>query len=92
MNFLIRWLVTALAAAVALWIIPGIYVVGNDSLIALIIFSLVLALVNASIKPVAQMLSLPISVITLGVFYLVVNALLLMFAAWVADGLFGSGF
>ena len=91
MNFIIRWIVTAIAAAVAVWIVPGIYTIGGDSMIAVAVFALVLAFVNAIIKPMAQFVSFPLSVLTLGIFYLIVNALLLELAAWVSTGLFGSG-
>lgn len=91
MNFIIRWIVTAVAAAVAVWIVPGIYTVGGDSMVAVAVFALVLALVNAVIKPLAQFVSFPLSVLTLGIFYLIVNALLLELAAGVSTGIFGSG-
>lgn len=91
MNFIIRWLVTAVAVAAAVWIVPGITTVGNDATIAIIVGALVLSLVNIAIKPVLQLLSLPITVLTLGIFYLIVNALLLELAAWAATGMFGSG-
>ena len=91
MNFIIRWVVTAIAVGAAVWVVPGITTVGSDSTIAVAAIALVLALINASLKPVLQVLSLPITVLTLGIFYLVVNALLLELAAWAATGLFGSG-
>ena len=91
MKFLIRWLVTAIAVGVTVWIVPGITTVGNDATIAIIVGALVLSLINMVLKPVLQLLSLPITVITLGIFYLIVNALLLELAAWVATGIFGSG-
>ncbi len=91
MNFIIRWIVTAIAVGVAVWIVPGITTVGPNGTIAIAIGALVLSLVNVSIKPIAQMLSLPITVLTLGIFFLVVNALLLELAAWASTGLFGSG-
>ncbi|WP_251231755.1 phage holin family protein [Adlercreutzia aquisgranensis] len=93
MNFLIRWLVTAIAVAAAVWIVPGFETIGGDSAwVAIALFSLVLSLVNIAIKPILQILSLPITVLTLGIFYLVVNTLLLYIAAWLANGLFGAGF
>ena len=76
---------------VAVWIIPGITAVGNDGTVAVIIMALVLSLINISIKPIMQVISLPITVITLGIFYLIVNALMLELAAWAATGLFASG-
>ena len=91
MKFLISWIVTAIAVGVAVWIVPGITAVGNDSTIAVVVMALVLALINMSLKPILQALSLPITIITLGIFYLVVNALLLELAAWAANGIFASG-
>ncbi len=90
-NFIIRWIVTAIAAGAAVWLVPGISAAGPDSTLAIILFALVLSLVNVSIKPIAQIAGAPISVLTLGIFYLVVNALLLELASWVSSGLFGNG-
>ena len=91
MNFIIRWIVTAVAAGVAVWIVPGISTVGADSTIAIAALALVLSLVNVSLKPILKVLSMPITVITLGIFYLVLNALLLELAAWASTTVFGSG-
>ena len=77
MNFIIRWLVTAIAVGVAVWIVPGMDLLGGtDAWVGIAIFGLILSLINISIKPIMQVLSLPISVITLGIFYLVVNTLM----------------
>lgn len=91
MNFIIRVIVTAVAAAVAVILVPGISTVGPNATMALAAFAIVLSLVNISIKPIVQLISSPISVLTLGLFYLIVNALLLELAAWASAGLFGSG-
>lgn len=91
MNFIFRWIATAIAVAAAVWIVPGITAVGNDGTIAVIIMALVLSLINISVKPIMQVISLPITVLTLGIFYLVINALMLELAAWAATGLFASG-
>lgn len=93
MNFIIRWLVTALAVGVAIWIVPGIELLGGSSAwVGIAIFGLILSLINISVKPLMQLLSLPITVITLGIFYLVVNTLMLYVAAWLANGIFQVGF
>lgn len=91
MNFILRWIVTAVAVGVATWIVPGITTIGSNSTIAVAVLALVLSLVNASVKPVLKVLSMPITVITLGIFYLVLNALMLELAAWATQGIFGSG-
>ena len=88
MRFIIRWLVTAIAVGVAVWLVPGIDTVGgNEAWVSIAIFGLILSLINISIKPLMQLLSLPISVLTLGIFYLVVNTLMLYIAAWLANGI-----
>ncbi len=92
MNFIIRWIVTALAVGAAVWLVPGVEVVDGTAWVGIAIFALVLSLINMSIKPILQLLSLPVSVLTLGIFYIVVNTLLLYLAAWLANGLFDIGF
>lgn len=93
MNFIVRWLVTAIAVGVAVWLVPGIGIVGGtEAWAAIAIFGLILSLINISVKPVMQVLSLPITVITLGIFYLIVNTFLLYVAAWLANGIFQVGF
>ena len=92
MNFFIRWIVTAIAVAAAVWIVPGIEVVSTEAWVGVLFTALILALINMSVKPILQLLSLPVTVLTLGIFYLVVNTLMLYLAAWLANGLFGVGF
>ena len=92
MNFIGRWIATAVAAAVAVFLVPGISVVGTGSTaVSVILFALVLALINVSIKPILQLLGMPISVITLGLFYLLINASLLFLASSISLGLFDTG-
>ena len=92
MNFIARWLATAVAVAAAAWIVPGISVIGGDSAWVIVaVFALVLSLVNIGVKPIMQILSLPITCLTFGIFYLVVNTALIYFASWLTDGMFGMG-
>ena len=92
MKFIARWLITALAVAAAVWLIPGIRIFGTDNVaLALALASLALALINMFIKPIVQVLSCPLIILTLGLFYLVVNAAMLELAAWVSTGIFGRG-
>src|SRR5699024_10169792 len=68
MNFIIRWLVTAVAVGVAVWLVPGIDLIGGTSAWAgIALFALILSLVNISIRPIMQVLSLPVTVLTLGI-------------------------
>ncbi|NPD31526.1 phage holin family protein [Eggerthellaceae bacterium zg-1084] len=90
MNLIARWLITTVACAAALWLIPGIGFNGSgDTMISALILGLVMALVNTGIKPLAQLISLPFTVLTLGAFYLVVNTLMVYLAVALAGALFG---
>lgn len=90
MTFLGRWLITAVATAVAIWMIPGITTVGG-AYAGPILTALALSLINMSIKPIMQTLSLPLTIITLGIFSLVVNAIMLELASWLARNVFQAG-
>ena len=92
MGFVLRWIVTAVAVAAAVWLVPGVEVSSaTESWVGVAAFALLLALLNMSIKPILQVLSLPITCLTLGIFYLVVNTLMLYLAAWLAASLFSTG-
>jgi putative membrane protein len=82
-NFLIHWFITAIALAVGARLIPGIHV---GSLPVLLISALVLGIVNAFIRPVLLVLTLPITILTLGLFYLVVNGIAFGLAAALVPG------
>lgn len=82
-SFLIHWLVTAVALAVCTRIVPGITVSTNE---VLLISALVLGLVNAVVRPIMVVLTLPITLLTLGLFLLVVNGIALAIAAWLVPG------
>lgn len=90
MQFLLRLIACAIAVACAALLIPGIEVVGGNWM-PFIMMALVLALINASIKPFLQLISLPVTIITLGIFSLIINALMLQLASGVAAGIFHSG-
>ena len=91
MNFILRWVAVALATAVATWLIPGIYPIGDDGTLAIVLFALILSLINATVKPIAQVLGLPITIITLGIFYLIINGIMLLLASWISTSMFTSG-
>ena len=90
MGFLGKWFVTAIACAVAIWLVPGIAPVGGTWM-GPIVCALVLALLNATVKPVMQALAIPFTIATLGIFYLVVNAFVLELASWLSRNIFHAG-
>lgn len=89
MIMLLRWIGFALAIMFTAWIVPGISV---ENFVSALIVAVVIGLINVFIKPVLMFVTLPINVLTLGLFALVINALLLMFAGFIAPGFSVDGF
>lgn len=93
MQFILRTIAIFVAVAVAAWLVPGIDIVGPSvAWGSLLVIALIIALLNMTIKPILQLIGLPISIISLGVFYLIINTALLYLAAAIANSLFGIGF
>lgn len=89
MNILINWLVSALAVLASAYLLPGVAV---SSFVTALVAALVLGILNAFIKPLLILLTLPINILTLGLFTLVINAGLIMLAANMVDGFTVDGF
>jgi len=89
MRMLLRLLVNAVALWVAVKFIPGISFSGNPVL--LLAVALVFGVVNSIVKPIVTLLSFPAVILTLGIFLLVINALMLWFTGWLSTRL-GLGF
>jgi putative membrane protein len=82
-KFIGKILVTAVAALIAAYLLPGVDI--NDSVTA-IILALVLALLNGFVKPILIILTIPITILTLGIFLLVINILIIKWAAALVPG------
>jgi len=82
-RFLMWWSTLAVALGVAAWLLPGVHV---TSWVALAVASLVLGMVNTLVRPVMVVLTLPVTVLTLGLFYLVVNGVAFALAAALVTG------
>lgn len=89
MGFLIHWLITAAALWLAAYVVPGVIVRSTS---ALLIAALVLGLVNALVRPILTLLTLPLTLLTLGLFYLVVNGVAFALAAALTPGFDLAGF
>jgi putative membrane protein len=88
-GFLVRMAISAFALWVASAIVPGVTIVGTPTLVGA---ALLLGLVNAVLRPLALLLTLPFTIVTLGLFILVVNAAMLGLVAALLDGMTISGF
>ena len=87
-RLLIRLIINAVALACADWAVEGIR---SDSVKSLFVMALIFGIVNAFIRPIIRILSFPLLLLTLGLFTIVINALMLLVSEWIA-GLFGVGF
>lgn len=88
-EFLLRWFVTTLSVLGATWLIPGF---SYDTTGTLLGAALLLGIINALVRPVLLLLSLPFIIVTMGFFILVINALLILFVSKVIPGFHVAGF
>jgi putative membrane protein len=89
MQFLIQWLIYAAAIGITAFLLPGVRVSGP---IAALVTAAVLGLVNAVIRPLLLILTLPINILTLGLLTFVINALLIMLTSAIVPGFRVRGF
>lgn len=83
-----RWIVSAIAIGVTAYLLPGVTVTPIGALILVI----VLAIINMFIRPVIALLALPLTILTLGLFSFVINALMIMLASYIVPSFHVSGF
>jgi putative membrane protein len=88
MNIFLQWIVSAIAIGVAAYLIPGVTV----DLVNAFVLAIVLGLINAFLRPIISILTLPLNIVTLGLFSLVTNALLVMLADYLVPGFSVDGF
>jgi putative membrane protein len=79
-RFILRGLIAAAGLWVAAHIVPGVHIHGWKTLVAA---GLLLGLVNALVRPIVTLLTLPLTVVTLGLFLFIVNGLMVLFVGWI---------
>jgi len=89
MTLIIKWLIMVLAIVISSYLIPGVVVAGFWSALWLALF---LGIVNVLVRPILILITLPINILTLGLFTFVINALLILLASSVIKGFSVSGF
>ena len=82
MNFLIKIFLNAVAVVIVAYLLPGVHVAGFENAILL---AFVLSLLNVSVKPVLIFLTIPATIFSLGLFLLVINAIIIKIAAWILE-------
>jgi putative membrane protein len=90
-KLLVRWAITALALFAAAWLVPGI-VVEADGWTVYAVMAVILALINAVVRPLLKLLTCPLIILTLGIFVLVINGFTLWLASEIAQSWFGVGY
>ena len=89
MNFIIKILISTLAVLVTAYILPGVKV---DGIFTALVVAAVLAFLNSVVKPLMILFTIPITIFSLGFFLLVINALIILFAAQIVKGFEVKGF
>lgn len=84
----VHWIISALAIGVAAYLLPGVTV----TVLGALVLAVVLGIINTFIKPVILLLTLPLTILTLGLFSLVVNALFILLAGLFVPGFHVAGF
>lgn len=93
MNWILRLLANAAALAVATWLLGGISLTAEGTgrkIVVMLVVALIFGVLNAIVKPIFKLVTAPIVLLTLGLFLLVINALMLMLTSWLS-GLFDLG-
>lgn len=89
MNIFLKLIINALVILLVAHIVPGIFV---TSFLSAIVVAIVMAIINVTLKPALIILTLPINILTLGLFTFVINALMLMLTSFVVKGFEVDGF
>ncbi len=89
MRLFLRWAISALAIFLVPYIVPGVVI---RNFWTALVAALVIGLINAVIRPILVILTLPVNILTLGLFTLVINAILFWFASTIVKGFEVSGF
>ena len=89
MRLILHWILSAVALLIVAHLIPGFYIRGFG---AALIAAIVIGLVNATLGLLLKLISLPLIILTLGIFWFVINAVMLMFASAFVPGFIVRGF
>jgi putative membrane protein len=95
MKFIAKLVISTLAVIITTWFLSGVTITGlndTDRFLTALMVAVVLAFLNAVVKPILAFLTIPITVVTLGLFYLVLNALIIIFADKLVNGFHVNGF
>jgi len=89
MNILLRILISGIAVILTSYLLPGVHI---DSFLSAVIVAALLAVLNSLLKPVLVVLTIPVTILTLGLFLLVINAVIILIASSIVPGFIVEGF
>jgi putative membrane protein len=89
MAIIVNWIISAFAVMLSSYLLPGVRV---DDFVTALLVAAVLGVLNAVVKPILVLLTIPLTLLTLGLFLLVINALVIMMADSLVDGFETGGF
>jgi putative membrane protein len=92
LKLFIRWIIISVSLVVAAWLIPGIIISDTNGWVAVGVMAAILGFMNAIMRPILAFFSCGCIVLTMGLFMLLINALVLYLSSWVATTIFGVGF
>ncbi len=90
MNLLVKLLISTAAVAVTAWLLPGIHI--EDNFWTAVWVAIALSALNAFVRPILVVLTIPATILTLGLFMLVVNGIIVYLADWFITGFYVDGF
>lgn len=85
MKFIIQIIISTLAVLITSYLLPGVHIANNSFLTALIV-AVVLSFMNNVVKPIMIVLTIPVTIVSLGLFLLVINAFIILFTAKLVEG------
>lgn len=88
MGMVVKWALSAIAIGIAAYLLPGVTVTP----LAAVVLAVILGVINVFVKPVVHLLALPLTIVTLGLFALVINACFILLAAWLVPDFVVAGF
>lgn len=91
MSFISKLIISTLAVLIASYLLPGVSIEGNSFFTALVVAA-VLSFLNAIVKPIMILLTIPITIVTFGFFLLVINAFMILIASKLVSGFYVNGF
>jgi putative membrane protein len=91
MDFIIKIIISTLAVLISSFLLPGVRIEDNNFFTALLV-AVVLAFLNAVVKPIMVILTIPITIVSLGLFLIVINALIILLASKLVSGFHVNGF